>query len=106
VAKCRFRDLITNLFRDESKFKNHLLAQKQFLLSPKMILIIFNQLFKQIQKNFAILAKIGFFGFLLLIRLKNWQYGARRAITCKFWGQFQGQIWSWLMLKNLARIEW
>jgi hypothetical protein len=105
VAKCRFRDLITNLFRGESKFKNHLLAQKQFLLSPKMILIIFNQVFKQIQKNFAILAKIGFFGFLLLIRLKNWQYYGRRAVTCKFWGQFQGQIWSWLMLKNLARIE-
>jgi hypothetical protein len=71
-----------------------------------MILIIFNQSFKKIQKNFAILAKIGFFGFLLLMRLKNWQYDARRTITCKFWGQFQGQIWSWLMRKNLARIEW
>jgi hypothetical protein len=33
-----------------------------------MILIIFNQAFKKLQKNFAILAKIGFFGFLLLIR--------------------------------------
>jgi hypothetical protein len=60
VAKCRFYSVITKSFRVESKFKNYLTAQKWFLYSVKVSFIVFNQIVKKNQINFAIFAKMGF----------------------------------------------